>query len=107
MRLVDADELIEHAWRDRLDSRERIANMIEKAPTVKEINMKVPLEIMIKALEQKQKTDVLDKIREEITNIEIHGQIDQHTYFERTGGQVKNIVLDIIDKYRKSEENKE
>lgn len=34
MRLIDADELIEHAWRDKLDSRELIAEMIENAPTV-------------------------------------------------------------------------
>ncbi len=36
MRAVDADELIEHAYRDRLDSRERIADMIRNAPTVEE-----------------------------------------------------------------------
>ena len=35
MRLVDAKELLEHAYRDKLDSRELIADMIEKAPTVK------------------------------------------------------------------------
>ena len=34
MRLVDADELIERAYRERLDSRELIAQMIESAPTV-------------------------------------------------------------------------
>lgn len=34
MRLIDADELLEHAWRDKLDSRELIANMIESAPTI-------------------------------------------------------------------------
>lgn len=34
MRLIDADELLEHAYRDRLDTRERIAAMIENAPTV-------------------------------------------------------------------------
>ena len=34
MRLIDADELIERAWRERLDSRERIVNLIESAPTV-------------------------------------------------------------------------
>lgn len=34
MRLIDADELIEHVWRDKLDSRELIAEMIEGAPTV-------------------------------------------------------------------------
>ena len=33
-RLIDADELIETAHRIRLDSRERIEQMIELAPTV-------------------------------------------------------------------------
>ena len=35
MRLIDADELMEHVWRDKLDSREAIANMINNAPTFK------------------------------------------------------------------------
>jgi len=34
MRIIDADELMEHVYRDRLDSRELIAEMIRKAPTV-------------------------------------------------------------------------
>ena len=34
MRLIDADELIEHVYRDKLDSRELIADMIKNAPTV-------------------------------------------------------------------------
>ena len=33
-RLIDADGLIERAYRERLDSRELIAQMIESAPTV-------------------------------------------------------------------------
>lgn len=33
MRLIDADELLEHVWIDKLDSRELIAQMIKKAPT--------------------------------------------------------------------------
>lgn len=41
----------------------------------------------------------LDKIREEIAAIEINGQVDEHTLFMRTGGQVKQMILDIIDKY--------
>lgn len=36
MRLIDADELIEYVWRDRVDSRERIANLVESMPTVRE-----------------------------------------------------------------------
>ena len=38
MRLIDADELLEHAYRDRLDSRELIAKMIKNAPTIKHTN---------------------------------------------------------------------
>lgn len=34
MRLIDADELIEHVYRDKLDSRKLIADMINNAPTV-------------------------------------------------------------------------
>ena len=33
MRLIDADELMEHVYRDKLDSRELIAEMIQSAPT--------------------------------------------------------------------------
>ena len=34
MRLIDADELMEHVYRDKLDSRELIAGMVKNAPTV-------------------------------------------------------------------------
>ena len=34
MRLIDADELMEHTMRDRLDSRELIFQMIQNAPTI-------------------------------------------------------------------------
>lgn len=46
---------------------------------------------------------VLDKIRAEINGIEINGQIDEHTMFIRTGEQVKQMALDIIDKYIKEQ----
>lgn len=36
MRLIDADALIDRAYRERLDSRELIAQMIESAPTITE-----------------------------------------------------------------------
>lgn len=35
MRLIDADELLEHVWRDKLDSRKAIARMVKSAPTIK------------------------------------------------------------------------
>lgn len=46
---------------------------------------------------------ILNKIRAEIDEIEINGQIDKYTLFIRSGNGVKNIVLDIIDKYRGKE----
>ena len=52
MRLIDADELMEHAWRDKLDSRELIAKMIKQAPTVKEIPTKIPIDIFEKLVSQ-------------------------------------------------------
>ncbi len=33
-RLIDADALMEHIGRERLDSRERIAQMVNTAPTI-------------------------------------------------------------------------
>jgi hypothetical protein len=34
MRLIDADELMEHVGRDKLDSREAIMEMVKNAPTI-------------------------------------------------------------------------
>ena len=47
--------------------------------------------------------NVLDKIRAEINKIEPSGIVDEHTMFVRTAEQVKNMVLNIIDKYRGSD----
>ncbi len=49
---------------------------------------------------QEPKIDMLDKIRSEITAIAINGQVDAHTMFIRTGEQVKQVALEIIDKYK-------
>lgn len=49
MRLTDKDELIEHAYRDRLDSRELIAKMIKNAPTVKAIPVE-SIEMLLKGM---------------------------------------------------------
>lgn len=56
MRLIDADELMEHVWRDKLDSRELIAKMVENAPTVKEIPTKIPIDIFEQLFSQESKT---------------------------------------------------
>ncbi len=59
------------------------------------------LNMAIKALEQEP---TLDKIRAEISAIAINGQVDEHTMFIRTGEQVKQMALDIIDKYKEESE---
>ena len=73
MRIIDADELMEHVWRDKLDSRELIAKMVENAPTVKEIPTKIPIEIFEQLISQDSKTDTFDKIRAEIERQEKTG----------------------------------
>lgn len=34
MRLIDADALMELVWRERLDTMERIAKLVERMPTI-------------------------------------------------------------------------
>ena len=50
--------------------------------------------------EIKRLKEALDKIRTEVMAIAINGQVDEHTLLIRTGEQVKQMTLDIIDKYR-------
>ena len=56
------------------------------------------------AIKELNQVEVLDKIRPEITAIAINGQVDEHTAFIRTGEQVKQMALDIIDKYKAESE---
>lgn len=58
------------------------------------------LDIAMKKVIKQEVNAVLDKIRAEITAIVINGQVDEHTVFIRTGEQVKQMALDIIDKYQ-------
>lgn len=59
MRLIDADELTEHVWRDKLDSRELIAKMIDHAPTV---NTSLTMNDIYKSL---------DNLRDEILKMDL------------------------------------
>jgi hypothetical protein len=52
MRLIDADELLEHVWRDKLDSREAIAKMVKSAPTIKAESASATLEERVVKLER-------------------------------------------------------
>ena len=59
MRLIDADELTEHIWRYKLDSRELIAKMIDHAPTV---NTPLTMNDIYKSL---------DNLRDEILKMDL------------------------------------
>jgi hypothetical protein len=65
MRLIDADELMEHAWRDKLDSRELIAKMIDNAPTVKEIPTKIPINVFEQLISQEPKAEQRKHMKED------------------------------------------
>jgi hypothetical protein len=58
------------------------------------------VECEVTDIEMPNTDEVLDKIQAEIDRIEINGQEDEHTMFIRTGENVKQMALDIIDKYR-------
>lgn len=49
--------------------------------------------------------NVLDNLRAEISAIDTSGQVDEYTTFIRTGEQVKQMVLDIIDNYKNRAES--
>lgn len=72
MRLIDGDELLEHAYRDRLDTRERIADMIRNAPTIDYVVQKLPIRA-------KGKWKVLDWQDEIYTSVAICSVCDRET----------------------------
>lgn len=108
MRLVDADELMEHVWRDKLDSRELIAKMIDNAPTVKEIPTKIPINVFEQLISQEP---VLNKIREQIMSnlkgvdiaLEVLGE--NHPLRQKMEGAKDTLVdcLELIDKAESGE----
>lgn len=96
MRIIDADELMEHVWRDKLDSRELIAKMIENAPTVKEIPTKIPLEVFEQLISQKlaRMTDAND----ETDNFVEIGTLEAGTTIEVGGIQMEILDTPLIMK---------
>lgn len=111
MRLIDADELLKQidAERKYLIKRgqtgaehilvHNFRDLILNAPTIESNKWNLYSEKLSKV-----DKDVLNKIRTEITTIAINGQIDEHTAFVRTAEQIKQMVLDIIDKYKAENE---
>lgn len=82
MRLIDGDELIEHVYRDRLDSRELIAEMIQNAPTVKQDN-----ELKLMCEELKAHIEYLRR-----QNDSMKGEIKALVFAVRCGGVSGNEV---------------
>lgn len=93
MRIIDADELMEHVWRDKLDSRELIAKMIENAPTVKEIPTKIPLEVFERLISQKSV-----RIKDETDNLVEIGTLEPGTTIEVNGIQIEILNKPLIMK---------
>lgn len=85
MRLIDASELIGHAYRDKLDSRELIVQMIENAPTVKAISIDELKEIS------------LDVIREEQANVMKNATKDELLYLMAFNDGVIELLNQLID----------
>ena len=81
-RLIDADRLMEHVYRDKLDSRELIAQMVENAPTV--INL---TEIEKEREELKAHIEYLRK-----QNESMKGEIKALAFAVRCGGVSGNEV---------------
>lgn len=75
MRPIDADELMEHVWRDRLDNRELIAEMIKNAPTVE---LEPRVEYIAKVVIDKGQMEeiVHEKAKEYIGTIE-RGKVEE------------------------------
>lgn len=106
MRLIDADELMEHAWRDKLDSRELIAGMIAKAPTIKEIPKKIPIGIFEKMVSQEPCEDAIS--REELYNAlydHFHDEDSQTNMTDVSLGAIRNFVRNFPSVYPKAQEN--
>jgi uncharacterized protein with ATP-grasp and redox domains len=106
---------MEHVWRDKLDSRELIAQMIATAPPVKEIPTKIPIEVFERLLElagdaepykiskaySDNANDILNKIRFEI--------MDTGAFEKEVNGKTEFLrgltyCLGVIDKIQEESE---
>lgn len=99
MRLVDADELLEHAWKDKLDSRELIAEMITSAPTVKEIPTTIPIDIFERLLSDSKhdSTEIIKALEDVRAQIETGKRDSCRTDFGEGVQYELNKVVEIID----------
>ena len=87
MRLIDADELMEHVYRERPDSMERIAEMIVDAPT---------------CIEQNETEKMIEELKAHVEYLKRHndsmkGEIKALAFAVRCNGISGNEVLYATD----------
>ena len=75
MRLIDANELMEHAVRDKLDSRELIMQMIENAPTVTAVEAGFVSKEAVEAIEKAYKESETNLLHENEYQRQLNQQI--------------------------------
>lgn len=84
-RLISADDLIERAYRLRLDDRERVAQMIESAPTVEvEPTEEQVREYCLKRCLTVVTTELFNEMKARWSNEPVrHGHWEYHTRHQR------------------------
>ena len=87
---------------DKEEMEEMWMEMLSKSKPVFE---KITDDITEMAMDEIKRA--LEYIRSEVAAIDTNGQVDEYTKFIRTGEQVKQMVLDIIDNYKASIEEVE
>ena len=104
MRLIDGDEIRKSIresldecvkWADEVEESEMYARVSQSIGTFVECSLRIKNAPTVDAVSM----SVIEDIKAEIDGIEINGQVDEHTMFIRTGEQVKQMALDIIDKH--------
>lgn len=79
--------------------REIMEQMLEVEPIFTNFEHKAEIVISQLRADRDRLQDAIENIRAEITAISISGQVDEHTMFIRSGEQVKQMALEIIDKH--------
>ena len=67
MRQIDGDKLLEHVYFDDLDTREKIAEMIQNAPEVKQIWSMPPHEAFLEIVKHTSNLEALAELTSYLT----------------------------------------
>ena len=95
MRLIDAEHLMSEV--EKLKESPWFNENINGARIVRREAINIVEDLCIC---QEPTVCDIEQIKAEIGRIEIIRQVDEHTAFIRSGEQVKQMALDIVDKYK-------